>query len=382
MKKHIKNIIPIIFILISFISCNRYEWVPTSTGGITTVRLVEVKRNGVIFPDTVSDVSINKNDTIDFTVEIELDFNYDDVKLDSIQAYMETDIAIEELPQSKVDSLNTQAGNFSISEQINSEPGNQKIYRTYRFINKVARPNLYGPDLRIYENICLNIKLNAYASPDEGYEKYPDTDIEDFHSEGENVVRLELNNKYRISTFRLYNNYVGKDPEDSTGVGYDINKDDYCHLLSALYCYYDGDFCGDSGACARTLINLTYDTIYNISNEIFIPAFGINHYIRKRISDGFISFSPINIAHNTDGERVNFFNWNRGHKLDRKDGLNQTRVLEVLDIKIGEDYFLNFNSSSSGIIRSYIRVKDIVEDGLDSYVEFDLAINKSQLPQP
>jgi hypothetical protein len=362
----------------SIVGCNRYEWIPTSGGGITWVRLAEVKRNGIIFPDTVSSFNINKNDTIEFTVEIELDYIYDDVQLDSISGYIE--IYTSEVPemQAKMDSLNGQSDDFAFSEHVNSQSGNQKIYRTYQVINKVDRPNIYGVD-PANPYISLNIRINTYSSPDEGFEKYPDTDIEEFHIESHSFLSLQLNNQYKLTTFRLYNNYIGKDPNDSTGVGYEINKGEYCHDISALYCYYD-DKINCSGSCDRTLINLTYDTLYNTSNTDFTPAFGLSHLMRRKFANGFSSV--ISFAHNIDGERVNYFNWEREHKLDRKYGLTTTETLEVIDPKVGEDYFLDFTSNVSGIVKAYIRIKDIVEDGMNSYVEFDLAVDTRQLPQP
>jgi hypothetical protein len=378
MKRFYKNVILIIFLLMSIVGCNRYEWIPTSGGGITWARLAEVKRNGVILEDTLTSFNIKKNDTIEFTVEFELDYVYDDVKLDSIRGYIETDLRFEEVSQSKMDSLDTQAEDFTFSEEINSEPGNQKIYRTFRFINRVARPNIYKVNSPMATKINLLVQIKTYASPDEGFEKYPDTNLEEYHQESV-ILGLQLNNQYKVSTFRLYNNYVGKDPEDSTGVGFDVNEREYCHDLTSLYCYYDQDLdCGAS--CDRTLINLTYDTLYNTSNKEFIPAFGVDHSIRSKVKSGFTS-APIIFAEDNEGELIKFFDWERGHGLDRKYGATSTEVLEILEPEIGREYRLSF-SNSSGITKAYIRIKDIVEDGLNSYVEFDLAINKSQLPQP
>jgi hypothetical protein len=371
-----------IAVFLVIIGCNRNDE-PTSNSGSMNIDLVETKRNGIAFPDTLRSFNINKNDTIEFTVAIQLDYLYEDVRLDSISGYIEMDLTGQAEFQAKEDSLVSQAESFAFSEHVNSEVGNQKIYRTYQFINTVDRVSVYD-DFSGRSRYDLNVNLNVYASPDEGLGKYPADDISNYQMEDAYpILNLELDNKYRVTTFRLYNNYVGKDPNDSTGVGFDINDGEYCHDLAALYCYYENEInCVRS--CDRTLVNLTYDTLYNTSNAIFIPAFGVNHLARSNVM-GELTSAPIIAYINADGAIRELFNWERGHRSNKSyDYFSQTEkeVLEVLEPEVGQNYYLSFSSPISGVTSAFIRVKDIVENGLNSYVEFDLAVDTRQLPQP
>ena len=173
---------------------------------------------------------------------------------------------------------------------------------------------------------------------------------------------------YVADTFRLYNNYVGKDFDIGTGIGYEFMKQEYAYGENYIYCFYDENIdCGFQTSNDDVLINLTYDSLFNPEAKVFVPAFSFSHPIRTLQQTFLNDDNPenddyIELYSSAEG----LFDPVRMHPLANieKNQLIRHPELIVEDPKI-DDWFI-----IGGGYPNYFRIIDIEEDGFNSYVEF------------
>lgn len=330
---------------------------PEPNSAYMEVEVIEVKRNGIAQDITeqteVFDLFLLPNDTIDISLQFNLRSFYENMQLDSI--HWTININDPDNDDSNFSVMKNQLGEtFTLHEAIADEPGNKELIKTYRFIN--TSPRLQSTETELVRSF-LKYEVFASANP-----LLPEGTNTDPVISAYGYINLFSENDYINYQFRLYNNYVGKDPNDSTGVGFNPFKRTYCHELAELYYLYEDmprDGCG-----SFTLVNLTYDTLYNTEQKIFIPSFGIGHTYRERNGGLYQGTSPL-------------IDWERFHRISRSDweNVNDMNGVVTEDIKIGNEYKVDSYDRRNYY---YLRIIDIVEDDINSYVEFDVYINKAE----
>ncbi|MBK6264764.1 hypothetical protein JKA74_06930 [Marivirga sp. S37H4] len=328
----------IIYVLASFLllACDPGEVPKSPNLGFVDMQLNNMERNG---DQMEYSIKVRPKDTIDLSFEIRVKYQYETVRLDSI-------VAVPEYDQNYTghqDVINLFNDKLSFTLIPELAIGNQNSIEELRII----MPD-FDLDSDVYNHIGLRWVFTLYGSHTEQITN-DDEPIEPSSAE----VGIEIENSYTNYKFRLYNNYVGKDPNDSTGVGYNPITREYIHDLCALYSSSETE-CSIGQAL---LINLTYDENFNMEGKVFIPAFGFGQNITNLyefiLSEG------------------NSFNWERLHLLESYDRYI-TSSRHIVDVEIGLEIFILRSSNEVAL-----RVTDIVEGGLESYVEFEVAINNA-----
>ncbi|WKK77518.2 hypothetical protein QYS49_10430 [Marivirga salinae] len=166
---------------------------------------------------------------------------------------------------------------------------------------------------------------------------------------------IRINSKGLNYSFKLYNNYVGKPLDDSSGLGFNIFTRKYTNQV----CELDGSCENLNRGNRSTMLSLTYLPEMNQGTSLFTPSFGY-------LNDEKVSY-----------KKVNGYNWERKFLSNDSEVVDMGNIVE--NPLIGDIYRVAYYEIDGSIYHGYIKVVDILEQEVGGYIEFDVYIENEEL---
>jgi len=357
-----RGFLPLIISVLLLGACTEDD--PTTIGGNVSIKDPKLIRNQLdmqhfneIGPESVS---LQSTDTVTLTYSIDVDLNHSTGRIDSIEYRIAPGYIIANYDRlSSTESLDEVLKALTKTSYPDLPIGNHthEIKQSFFIPNNSIKKSLKGDFTNWLNEVIIHFSVT------EEYDFVDGIFVESLR------WNAQIQPERKTKNFRIYNNYVGKNFNDSTGVGFSISENEFVHDPCHLFKVDEaGNSCG--AQIQDVLVNLTYNAEINVDGKIFIPHIGFSQYTLthndRQNTDTYLSKFRVY----RDGI---FFDWDRLEFVRDQSYLDESELrYEYIEPQIDKTYTITHPSNKYS--KQYFRVVKIVDDGEESYVEFERVI--------